>query len=1629
MKEQSVSTKSGVGMRIGICISIAVLFLVFGGLSKGWTKAQSKSNVSLCHIQDGADITKAPKPVRILKKTGFGNVPLYFIPNKGQMNGKALFYAKTPGYTLWITQQGLVFDSTRVTGSKDYPAKEKPDRDVSHMVFKNASKSPEILSIEPTSYKVNYLKGSDQSHWHTGIPTSKAVLYKELYKNIDLKVYGLEKQIEYDWVIKPGANPDDIGFQYRGMKSCALDEAGNIAIETASGKWLHKKPLAYQVIDGRKVEVEAAFAIQNEDENQYGFRVGSYDKGHDLIIDPLVLVYSGFLGSSGDDYAAAMAIDAGGYIYVTGWVNGSDFPTMNAYQPGHGGDWDCFLTKLTPNGSALVFSTYLGGSFIDHANEMVLDSGGLIYIAGTTHSSDFPTFNPYQAALNGSSDAFTTILSADGSSLVYSTYLGGWSSEYCYALGVTSAGEVCLGGCTNSNDFPVYNAYDATFGHGTSGDYSDAFLTKFNASGNALVFSTYLGNSGNQYGSSLAIASNGDIYLAGATYSSDFPVSSQAYQTSFGGQSDGFISRFTSTGALDASTLYGGSSYDSIVDITLDSSDYLYIVRNYGSSMTTADSNAIVAKFNNIVAPSGHMAYSKYLCDSSGASAITVDSGGKAYITGRTLSPSFPVVNAFQDTIAGGEDAFVLVLSADGSTVDKASFLGGTDNDRGSDIFLDSSGSIYVCGDTWSPSFPVYQGFQMTHAGLSDGFVCKIEDVASPITLTSPNGGEDLEVGTYYDITWDNAGFIENVKLEYSTDSGATWELIEDPVANTGTYSWVVPDAPSDTCLVKVSDSAGPPTDSSDGFFTISPTSRSLTLTAPNGGESWDALTNHDINWTSTGGITDVKLMYSEDNGTTWNSLNSGMATPDDGSYTWSIPDTSSSQCLVRIEDADGITMDDSDAVFTIVAAPLSITVTSPNGGESWQAETTQMIQWDYTGAIPNVTLEYSTDNGSTWNTIASSIINNGSYNWNIPDTRGLNCLVKVSESGGSTTDTSDGVFTITSPYKYIKVYSPNGQETLYIGAVHTITWSCNFTTSGLKIEYTSNYGTTWNTIISSTPNDGSYDWTVPDDPTIYCKVRITDIEETATDISDQYCTITDPPKVITVISPNGGEDWETGTNQNITWTGTGGINDVKIEYSTDNGTVWNTIISSTPNDGSHSWTVPGVLSSNCLVKITDAAGPTSDTSDAVFTVSAVKTITVNAPNGGESWDSGTNQNITWSSTGSITSIRIEYSINNGGSWITIIGYTSNDGSHTWNVPDNPSGNCLVRVSDNYGPAEDTSDAVFTIVGTPKTISVISPNGSENWNALTNQNITWSSTGSITIVKIEYSTDSGGTWNTVVNSTYNDGIYTWSVPNNPSGNCLVRITDYYGSTSDTSDAVFSISPPIVIGVISPNGGENWEVGTVNNITWTSTGGTNVKIEYSTNNGATWSTITSSTPNTGSYAWTIPGTPSTSCLVKVSDTASSSSDTSDAVFTIFTNELIYCASSGTNQNYEWMAGVQVGSLNNPTGKSQYSDFTSMTVNVSKGGNVSVSLTPGFAYSSYTEYWRIWIDYNQDGDFADAGEAVFSGSGRSIVSGSFTVPTSATSGNTRMRVSMKYGGYPPYCGTFYYGEVEDYTVDIQ
>jgi len=379
------------------------------------------------------------------------------------------------------------------------------------------------------------------------------------------------------------------------------------------------------------------------------------------------------------------------------------------------------------------------------------------------------------------------------------------------------------------------------------------------------------------------------------------------------------------------------------------------------------------------------------------------------------------------------------------------------------------------------------------------------------------------------------------------------------------------------------------------------------------------------------------------------------------------------------------------------------------------------------------------------------------------------------------------------------------------------------------------------------------------------------------------------PTPSITVTSPNGGENWIVGSNHNITWTSTNFNGNVKIEYSTNAGSTWNTIVASTANDGTEPWTIPNAPTTQARVRVSDAAtGTPSDMSDANFTISAVPTINVTSPNGGESWCVGSSHNITWTSTGSITNVKLEYSTNAGSSWITIIASTPNDGSESWVIPNTPSTTSLVKVSEaSTGTPSDVSNANFTIA--PQVITATSPNGGETWQAGSSHNITWTSSCFSGNVKLEYSTDAGSSWITIIASTSNSGTYLWSIPNTPSTNSLVRVSDAAdGTPNDISNAVFTISPPpqAMLNVTSPNGGEIWFVGSSHNITWSSQGLiSNVKIEYSINGGS-WSLITASTANTGTYPWTIPNTPSESSLVKISDASNGEvSDKSDALFTI------------------------------------------------------------------------------------------------------------------------------------------------
>ncbi|NCS80159.1 MAG: hypothetical protein GW788_00225, partial [Ignavibacteria bacterium] len=731
---------------------------------------------------------------------------------------------------------------------------------------------------------------------------------------------------------------------------------------------------------------------------------------------------------------------------------------------------------------------------------------------------------------------------------------------------------------------------------------------------------------------------------------------------------------------------------------------------------------------------------------------------------------------------------------------------------------------------------------------------------------------------------------IANVKLEYSSDGGSTWSSIIASTANNGSYYWQsIPNINSSLCLVKVSDAEdGSPFDVSDNPFTIfNKVEKTIRVTVPNGGDIWNAGTAQNITWNSTG-VSSVKIEYTTNNGVNWTTLDTN--TPSDGFYVWnSIPTLASTNCKIRITDAvDTTAFDLSDEVFTISPEPY-VNVLTPNGGEALTFGTSQKITWT-SANIRKVKIDYTINNGADWVVITDSIESTGSYDWTVPNANSNLSRIKISDAAdGVPFDLSDADFTISNQIKKeIRVSSPNGGEILSAGTSQNITWLSSGI-SKVKIEYTSDNGIKWSVIVDSTEADGSYQWApVPNVSSSQCKIKITDKDGTTSDISDTAFSIK-PVQSVKVIYPNNGEVFTAGDPVVITWESIG-IENVGIDYTITNGLKeedWFELVSSTPSDGEYQ-TGFSISSNQYRIRIKDVPdGTPMDACDGTFTVLPQPTITVTAPNGGENLVSGNKTNITWVST-YLDSVKLEYTTNNGASWVEIAATTSSDGMYGWTVPGVSSALCKIRVSDAKDNApSDLSDNNFTISQSQlKKVTITSPNGGEKWEAGSSQNITWTS-DAVDSVQIEYTIDNGVNWATLIASTPSTGFYNWNpIPKTPSTNCKIRITDVGNLYSDMSDVVFSILPETNINVLSPNGGESLTLEASQKVTWTSANIRKVKIDYSINNGADWVVITDSIESTGSYDWTVPNVNTSLGRIRISDAADGIPfDISDADFTI------------------------------------------------------------------------------------------------------------------------------------------------
>jgi hypothetical protein len=665
----------------------------------------------------------------------YGALPIRFETNVGQAGAGAQFVARGAGYGLFLSPTGttLVLDGGRAPGAP---------RPATSLRMRLVGSNPEASTegVDRLPGRSNYLLGADPAHWRRDVPAYSKIRYANVYPGVDLVYYGNAGDLEYDFVLAPGTDPTCISLAFDGAERVDVSPEGDLVLHTPGGSLRQKAPVIYQPSGAAKRMVSGRYAARGP--REIGFDVAGYDVSAPLVVDP-VLVYSTYLGGSLADRGHDIAVDTAGNAYVTGFTASLDFPTENALQTdpnGPGIDFaDVFVAKLSPDGSSLVYSTYLGGASFDSGSGIAVDDAGNAYIAGYTSSTDFPTRNPIQGtAAGGGYDGFVAKLSPDGSELVYSTYLGGGSGsgldwDVCKDIAVDGQRSAYVVGDTNSPFFPTRNPVQAEPG----GPGFDAFVARLNPAGDELVYSTYLGGAGYDIGSNIAVDAGGRAYFTGETQSPDFPTE-RPIQDAFRGLSDVFVAALSPEGSsLYFSTFLGGEADDEVGGIALDHEGHVFVSGGTESldfpvvrSIYTPTPEPpgmpqpFVAFASKLDPEAQTLDYSTFLPAGGGRDTdIAVNAAGEAYLAAVS-------VPAGESAVARRPDPGVTKLNAEGSAISYATRFGGRRYDYVQAIAVDAAGDVYLTGFTDSPDLPVAKAAQPDFAGEQDAFVAKVSPVA-----------------------------------------------------------------------------------------------------------------------------------------------------------------------------------------------------------------------------------------------------------------------------------------------------------------------------------------------------------------------------------------------------------------------------------------------------------------------------------------------------------------------------------------------------------------------------------------------------------------------------------------------------------------------------------------------------------------------------------------------------------------------------------------------------------------------------------------------------------------------------------------------------------------------------------
>lgn len=675
-------------------------------------------------------------------RRGVARIPYAFEENQGQIAAPVRFLARGHGYTLGIAATEATLSLRKGGASRSRVA----ERAMVRLTVAGGNARAEAQPLEPLPGRLNYFLGSDPSKWRTNIRTFGRVAFREVYPGVDLHYYGNRGMLEYDFLVAPGADPEQIRLRFEGASDLGLNAAGDLVLGIGGGEVVQHRPVVYQNASGGRRRIEAGYSLLSDTE--VAFTLAAYDPGLPLVIDP-TLAYSTYLGGTGLDSAFDVAVDAAGAAYVTGEADAGFPTTLGSFQETNKSFNDVFVTKLAADGT-MVYSTFIGGKGFDTGFAVTVDSTGAAYVSGGATSDDYPTTGgAYQRteSTSGFEDGVVSKLSPAGDSLMWSTYLGGNREDVCWGIGLDGAGRVFVAGETDSTNFPTSaGAFDAT-----SNGRGDLFLARLDADGSALGYGTYLGGAGRDGAQSffvnadLAVDTLGNAYVVATTDSGDFPTANP-FQPALLGSRDAVVAKMNSSGSnLLFSTYLGGSGSETGEGIAIDGAGAAYVVGECGSNNFPVTPGAFDTTLSSLTdgyltkfAPDGQtVAFSTLIGGNSfdGLDCVSVAPDGDVWVSGFTWSQNFPLAGAFQATFGGFIDCVVARFSPDLSRLRFSTYLGGPGvwEEVGRGLAIDGQGNVHIAGIVASTNWPVRSAVQPTFGGgIYDAFAIRIGDPPIP---------------------------------------------------------------------------------------------------------------------------------------------------------------------------------------------------------------------------------------------------------------------------------------------------------------------------------------------------------------------------------------------------------------------------------------------------------------------------------------------------------------------------------------------------------------------------------------------------------------------------------------------------------------------------------------------------------------------------------------------------------------------------------------------------------------------------------------------------------------------------------------------------------------------------------